>query len=520
MKVMVDTFVRNKNVNELWEDRFRDDKDKLFLVFESTDNKIEKYTYGELYRKIIKTANFFLDLGVAKGDRVAVQLFSSPEFIFTWFGLLQIGAVLVPMNIHNKSNECKYIMDKSEASFLVIEEAFLEIHKELNYDVKKKVIARTDNSFEGYFNLSTELEKQPEELKEVREIMPDDLAEILFTSGTTSMPKGAKFTHYNLLFAGQFHASQMKMTSDDTFFTVFPCFHIDWQAMAIMPTITKGASVIVNEKYHATSFWEKVRGYKATIVETIPMLVRTLMLQPEEENEKNHKVRLVYFSLCMSTEEKEAFEERFKVKLFNCYGMTETVVCNTADVCDGEAKWPSVGKIYDPYEIKIVDDKNNTLPPEKIGEICLKGERGKNLISGYYNNEEATAKLYDSDDWLHTGDKGYLDEEGWLYFVDRNNNLIKRSGENISASEVENVLTSHEYIDEAAVVGVPDPIREEAVKAYIKFVPEHTMTVEEIEKFCLEHLASYKVPTIIKIVNDFAHTCTGKIQKKSLQQSD
>lgn len=519
MAVNMETTVSSKNIGELWDKRLNLDSDKLFMIYESKDGRVSRIAYGEAHEQITRAANLFLELGIQKGDRVAVQLFNSPEFIYTWFGLLKIGAVIVPMNVHYKSAECRYIMNKCGASCLLTEEQFIPLHEDLSdIELRHRIIARTNSEHSGWVNFSQGMADQPTELKETRTIAADDLAEILFTSGTTSMPKGAMFTHFNLLYAGQFHANQMGLTPDDRFFTVFPCFHIDWQAMAIMPTVVTGSRVVVQEKYHATRFWQQIRHYGITIAEGIPMIVRTLMLQPKVENEQDHKVRLMYFSLCLSTEEKDAFEKRYRVKLFNCYGMTETVVCNTADVCSGEANWPSVGKIYEPYELKIVDDDNNSLPAPKMGEICIKGERGRTLISGYFNDEEATARLFDEDDWLHTGDRGYMDEDGWLYFVDRRNNLIKRSGENISASEVENVLTAHDSIDEAAVVGAPDPIREQTVKAYVKFCHGKSLSIDEVKSYCASRLAEFKVPTIVEIVEEFSHTCTGKIQKKYLQQ--
>ncbi len=517
MTVRMKTIVNQKNIGELWDERLKLDAEKLFMIYESKDGDVTELTYKDAYINIVKAANFFLDLDIKKGDVVAVQLFNSPEFVYVLFGLLKIGAVIVPMNIHYTSTECAYIMNKCGAGCLLIEESFLAIHEKIEgLNVRHRILARTSRAVDGYLNLFSGMSRQPHELKEKRELSPDDLAEILFTSGTTSMPKGAMFTHYNLLYAGRFHANQIGLTRDDRFFTVFPCFHIDWQAMAMMPTVSVGSTVVVQEKYHASKFWGQIRAYDITLAEAIPMIVRTLMLQPVDAEEKNHKVRLMYFSLCLSTEEKEAFEDRYRVRLFNCYGMTETVVCNVADVCTGEAKWPSVGKIYEPYELKIVDAENRTLEVQQKGEICLKGIRGRNLISGYYNDEQATCRLYDEDDWMHTGDKGYLDRDGWLYFIDRSSNLIKRSGENISSTEVENVLTSHADIEEAAVIGVPDPIREQAVKAYVRYRPGRSVGIEEIKRFCSERLAGFKVPSIIEVVDEFAHTCTGKVQKKYL----
>ncbi|WP_163808991.1 AMP-binding protein [Pseudodesulfovibrio sp. JC047] len=509
----------HESINALWDDCLVKDEDKVCIVYESKDGQTSQFTYGELYQNIMRASNFFIDLNIRKGDKVAVHMHSSPEFLVIWFALLRIGAVMVPLNCNYTQRECRFILDQCDVQCLLTESDFVSLYEDAFFASVTKILTRSDAPLEGYLNFAECIERQPTELKEKRAVFSDDPAEILFTSGTTSSPKGAIFNHYNLVFAGQFHAEQIGLQHDDRFFTVFPCFHIDWQAIAILPTITQKATIIVQERYSASSFWEKIRRHDATLIEMIPMIVRTTMLQPKVAEEKDHHVRRAYFSLCLSTEEKNAFEERFNVPLFNCYGMTETVVCNVADFKNGEANWPSVGKIYDPFQLRIVDDRNQPVPTLEIGEICIKGERGKTLISGYYKNEEQTNKLYDEDDWMHTGDKGFLDEEGWLYFVDRGANLIKRAGENISASEVENVLTSHEAIEEAAVIGVPDPIRDQAVKAYVKFYPGQELSIQELDDFCSEHLASFKVPSFFEVVDDFPHTCTGKIKKKNLSKS-
>lgn len=495
------------------------DKDKVFIVYESKEGRTSQFTYGELYQDTIKACNFFIDLNIQKGDKVAVHMHSSPEFLIIWFALLRIGAVMVPLNCNYTQRECRFIIEQADVNYLLAECGFVSLYDDENFAGVTKILTRSDEQIEGYLDFQKGIEHQPTKLKEKRDVFSDDPAEILFTSGTTSNPKGAVFNHYNLVFAGQFHAEQMGLRYDDRFFTVFPCFHIDWQVIAILPTITKRATVLVQERYSASTFWSKIRHYQATMIELIPMIIRTVMLQPKVAEEKNHHVRLAYFSLCLSTEEKEAFEKRFDVRLFNCYGMTETVGCNVADFKTGEAKWPSVGKIYDPYQLQIVDDNNLPVPAHEIGEICIKGERGKTLIPGYYKNVEQTNLLYDDDLWMHTGDKGYIDDEGWLYFVDRRANLIKRSGENISASEVEKVLTSHAFIEEAAVVGIPDPIRDQAVKAYIKFNPGKVLSTHELQVFCEEHLASFKIPSFFDVVDDFSHTCTGKIKRNELRKS-
>ena len=244
---------------------------------------------------------------------------------------------------------------------------------------------------------------------------------------------------------------------------------------------------------------------------------RTMLMQAVQPWEKDHSLKQIYFSMGLSDEEKERFEERFRVSLLNSYGMTETVSGVTCAPLTGEKRWPSVGRAAPSYCIKIVDESGRELAPGQVGEICVHGVPGRSLVLGYYKDEEATARLLDPDGWLHSGDRGYLDEDGWLYFIDRSSDMIKRSGENVSSLEVECVLTSHSDIADAAVIGVPDPIRDQAVKAFVQLRPGSVLTKDEITEYCTPRLAKFKRPTIIEFVDDFPRTATGKIKKSHLR---
>ena len=206
-------------------------------------------------------------------------------------------------------------------------------------------------------------------------------------------------------------------------------------------------------------------------------------------------------------------------RLLNSYGMTETVSAVTCVPLYGKQNWPSVGRPALSYNIKIIDEHGNTLPAGSEGEICVQGIPGRSLIKGYYQDEESTSRLLDQDNWLHSGDYGYLDEDGWLFFLGRCDHMIKRSGENISCAEVECVLTSHPSIMDAAVVGVPDPVRDQAVKAFIQLTNDAALTDLDVINYCEQHLAHFKVPTLIEFVNEFPRTSTGKIKKNFLIKS-
>jgi crotonobetaine/carnitine-CoA ligase len=512
--------VGNDTLRDFWDDLARIYSNKIALIFEDCNGFVSEFSYAQLNEEINRTANLFLDLGIKKDEKVAVQLHSSPEFLMCWFGLAKIGAVMIPINVHYKQRECSYLVRKCGAVAAVIEEKFLSNYivntPDQAVSVNTILLARSEKQIPGTMNFEQYKEKQPGTLKEFRPLSSDDVAEILFTSGTTSDPKGVVLTHCNVLFAGIFTAWEGSLSREDRFLTAYPPFHVDFQLNAAVPAFTVGATLIVEEKYSARLYWKQICEHRATFTHCIPMIIRTMMLQPERVGEKDHCVRDIFFVLSLTDEEKNAFEERFHVHLLNCYGSSESLVGVLTDLPGAERNWPSIGRPGLSYEAKIIDDEGNELPPGMIGEICIKGVPGRTLMKEYYNDAEATAHTLKPGGWMHTGDKGYYDESGWFYFVDRKVNMIKRSGENISTTEIEKILMHHPKIAEAAVIGVPDPIRDQAVKAFVILKKGEQLSIEEILDYCREHMAEFKVPSFIEIRTDFPRTCTYKIQKKLL----
>lgn len=512
--------VGNKTVRDLWDELAHIHSNKTVLIFHGCDGKVKQYTYQQFNKEINKAANLLIDLGIKKGDKVAIQLYNCPEFLMTWFGLAKIGAVLVPLNTQYTQDECSYIFSKcGDISTILTEEEFLPFYTDEdqnNFGIKNIILAKS-GKVKGTIPFQESIEKQPEKLKEIRPIRSEDVAEILFTSGTTSMPKGVVITHCNMLFAGIFTAWQLSIREDDRFLTIMPAFHVDFQLDTMMPVLTAGATLISIEKYSARRFWRQICDYKATITECIPMMVRTMMMQPEQAWEKDHCVREVYFYLALTEKEKNEFEERFNVRLLVSYGLSESLVGVIGDPPTGERKWPSIGKPGLTYEARIIDDEGNELPPNTIGEIQIKGVPGRTIMKEYYQDPIATARALKAGGWLCTGDKGYMDSSGWFYFVDRKVNMIKRSGENISTTEIENILMCHPKIEEAAVIGVPDSIRDEAVKAFIVFKKGEVLSKEEILNYCEEHMAKFKIPSHIEVRTSLPRTCTYKVQKKLLK---
>lgn len=533
--------VGNETLRDLWQSVVERKGRRHFLTFQNRVGDVFEYTYAAFDEDVNRIANVFLDLGIEKGDHVALHLNSSPEFLMCLFGLAKIGAVAVPINEQYLADEAEYILENSDAICVVVEPLFYETYQELlargHYFPKGVVVARAgtespksnidfssiytplgtvEEGQQGIYDFWMMRCEQSAILRDSCELASDDPVQIIYTSGTTSRPKGVVLTHANMVFSGLYGDWEVSLRGSDRVLTSMPACHSNFQLAALMPVITAGASLIIVEKYSATRFMKQIRHYKATVIQCVAMMLRTLLLQPVDPEEKNHCVREVLYFIPITDAEKEEFEQRFNMKIMNTYGSTESIGWAITDPPVGARNWPSVGRAGLGYKARICDMEDNELPPGEVGEIQIKGERGRSVMLEYYNNPEATENTFSADGWLKTGDQGYQDDNGWFYFVDRKVNMVKRSGENISTTELEEILEQHPAIAEAAVIGVPDPIRDQAIKAFVRFAPGESMTLAEVEQYCKDHMASFKVPTFYEVVEDFPRTCSMKIEKKLL----
>ncbi|KAB7684761.1 crotonobetaine/carnitine-CoA ligase [Plesiomonas shigelloides] len=514
--------VGEQNLRQMWDDLARVHEDKTALIYESSTGDVQQFSYRSLNEEINRTANLFHAQGIRKGDHVALHLDNCPEFIFCWFGLAKIGAVMVPINARLLRDESAWILAHSDVRLLVTSPQFYPMYRQI-YDENNALInhicliGNDIPNDRGVSSFSALKAQQPTTLCYAPPLSTDDTAEILFTSGTTSRPKGVVITHYNLRFAGYYSAWQCALRDDDVYLTVMPAFHIDCQCTAAMPAFSAGSTFVLIEKYSARAFWKQVRKYRATVTECIPMMIRTLMVQPETADDKQHHVREVMFYLNLSEQEKDAFTQRFGVRLLTSYGMTETIVGIIGDRPGDKRRWPSIGRVGFGYQAEIRDENNRPLPAGQIGEICIQGIPGKTIFKEYYNRPDATEKALEADGWLHTGDSGYCDEEGFFYFVDRRCNMIKRGGENISCIEIENILSSHPKIQDVVVIGIKDSIRDEAIKAFVVINEGEELSETEFFEFCEHNMAKFKVPSFMEIRADLPRNCSGKIIKKHLK---
>ncbi|UTJ48086.1 crotonobetaine/carnitine-CoA ligase [Atlantibacter subterranea] len=515
--------IGEQNLRQMWEDLAITFGEKTALVVESCQGKITQLSYAALNNEINRTANLFTTLGIAKGNKVALHLDNCAEFIFCWFGLAKIGAIMVPINARLLTDECSWLLNNCQARLVVTSLSFYRMYQQIKTSRQTMlericlIAEEVYDSDEDTIDFHRLRGRQPTTLIDTTPLIPLDTAEILFTSGTTSRPKGVVITHYNLRYAGYYSSWQCALREDDVYLTSMPAFHIDCQCTAAMAAFSVGATLVLLEKYSARAFWKQIRRYRATVTECIPMMIRTLMLQPPEPQERQHCLREILFYLHLSVAEKDAFIERFHVRLLTSYGMTETIVGVIGDRPGDKRCWPSIGRVGFGYQIEIRNSQNQQVPYGETGEICVKGEPGKTLFKEYYNHPDATVRIYDSHGWLHTGDFGYVTEDGFFYFIDRSCNMIKRGGENISCTEIENIIARHPKIQDVAVIGVNDPLRDWALKAFVVVNEGEQLNENEFFLFCENTMAKFKVPAFVEFCGDLPRNCTGKIIRKYLQ---
>ena len=497
----------------------------------------QEITYRQFHSKVRQAAGMFRGLGIERGDRVCLFLPNVPEFHYCWFGLSLLGAISVPVNVAYRRDEAAYIFDNAGADAVVAHHSLVEIAEaaaRLSPSVSHKLLVTTALESEagqqtptdaairakddGWldFGATMDVAEEPASLPQVS---PDDTSMLVYTSGTTGNPKGVQVTHLMYVAAGQGFAHWTEASPDDRFFTCLPFFHANAQYYSTMGSMAAGATLVVAERFSASRFWDQVRDADATVVNFIGMMMPVLAKQPESDMDRQNNVRLFYGSPAFSPEFLQAFQERFGTDIIVGFGMTET--CYGAIEKIGQKRRPNSSgqpRLHPDHDfvnqVRIVDDDGNPVPTGQPGEITIKNPA---VMPGYWRNQEQT-DLALNDGWLHTGDLGWQDEDGFLYFVDRKKDVIRRRGENISSQEVEDVIKRHPTVMDCAVIAVPSELGEDEVKAYVTPRPPAAVDEETIVRWCAENLAYFKVPRYIEVRDELPRTPSLRVRKDLLRQ--
>ncbi|SIT72676.1 AMP-binding protein [Edaphobacillus lindanitolerans] len=494
--------------------------EKAFIVFEdATGIRITK-TYAEFFSDVISFSRSLFNLGIRKGDHFTVHLPNNPEFLAIWFAAAELGAVMVPTNILSTADEMKYLITHSDSVLLITEEEHLAKFDTIKNEipaVRHTIVTRSKGpdhtlSFEQLVLEGRDLHMP------LPEVHPEDVVGMLYTSGTTSRPKGVQVTNANYIFTGELMSKTIGLTPEDRTFTVLPMFHGNAQYYTCMPALIAGGSIALTERFSASRYFKQAKALGGTVGSLFAAPIRMILSKDYDPADRDNPLRLILFAQSVGRQELDEFESRYDTRLYQLYGMTETVGIPLMNQPYSMPNNLSIGRPTLGYEVKLIDEAGKEVQEGSAGQIAVKGTPGRTIMKGYFKNPEATEAAV-RDGWLMTGDNARLGDDGNFYFVDRLKDMIKRSGENVAAGEVESVLTDHAAVYEAAVVGVPDPIKDESIKAFVILHAGAEATSGELIAFCRERLANFKVPDTIDIVEDFPRTAVGKIQKHLIRQS-
>ena len=506
----------NQGVPSLLRLQVEKNPEKIFLVHEDEAGGVTELTYGAFGLRVDRLANHLVATGIQPGQNIAVMLSNCPEFLQSWFAINQIGAVMVPVNVLYSPNELAFVLDDAQCAGLIIEPGFLAKYREVEAGcptVKARILARTRTSERDFDLLATIGDFGAATWHQIA-IAPNDPSQIIYTSGTTSRPKGAILSHHGSVTQGIALAQHFGLNREERTCVVLPLFHVNGQFVGVIPTLTVGGTVVLLQSYSASRYWSQVRRHRCTFISIVPMILRTLLAQPPQDTDAQHDIRSAFYALPTSDAEWTEFEGRFGVRLIEGYGLSETFgICTANPVIHGKTKRHCIGLPILGRQIRVVSDAWQDLPAGQTGGIVV---RGAPIFMGYFRNEEASRACM-QDGWLVTGDNGWFDEDGYLHFLDRSKDVIKRAGENIAAGEVERVLAEHPAVAECAVIGVFDPLRDEAVKAVVVLRAGVAVADAELMDWCARSLAKFKVPTLFEFRDVLPKTSIGKIMKYQLR---
>jgi len=475
-----------------------------------------KYTWQEFNQLVNKMGNALRVQGVNKGDRVAVCLPNSPDYLVTYFAIVKLGAIAVPFNVMFKSAEMTYITNNSEAKVLVAlagETMNSIIGMRDRIPSIEKIIIVGEHELYNVLSFPQILEEESDEL-ELVDCSPDDIVTILYTSGTTGHPKGAMLTHNNFYKMAELNSCYVNLVTDqDVSFTGTPFCHIFFVTTVLSP-MYKGAAVVTTPRFYPEKALELISKFKVTHFAAVPTMY-IYMLQTYLENPQKYDFKAwrnaQSAGAAMPADYITKIEETFGVNFCENYGATETSSTATYGRL-GHGKVGSIGLPSDTWEVIIADQNNRLVPQGEVGEIVLKGP---GLFKGYWKMPEATEEAF-VDGWFHTGDLARADEDGYLYIVDRKKDMLICGGYNIYPREVEEVLYTHPAVFEVAVVGVPDSVKGEIPKAFITLRQGSQTDETEIIAFCKERMAAYKAPRVVEFISDLPKNLSGKILKRTL----
>nr|WP_299908900.1 class I adenylate-forming enzyme family protein [Sphingomonas bacterium] len=507
--------------------------ERLFTSYED-----ERVSYDANFRAVASLAGKLQELGVAKGDRVALAMRNLPEWPVIFFAAASIGAIVVPLNAWWTAGELEYGIDDSGATLLFVDDERyqrLRAHDPELPALERMIVSRASAPLEGRASRLEDLIGTPNDYAALPDtalpavdLAPDDDATIFYTSGTTGNPKGALGTHRNMMtniMSGGYNAARALLRRGEEIpaptprvtLTVIPLFHVTACSAGMMGSIAAGSSLIFMRKWDTVRAMEIIESEKVNITGGVPTIAWQLLEHPDRDKYDLSSLEAIAYGGAPSAPELvRRIHTEFGALPGNGWGMTETMATVTGHSSEDYLNRPtSAGPPVAVADLKIMDEAGEKeLPTGEVGELWA---RGPMIVKGYWNKPEATAATF-IHGWVRTGDLARVDEEGFLYVVDRAKDMIIRGGENIYSSEVENVLYAHPAVTDCALIGIPHRTLGEEPAAVVHLAPGMEASEAELQAWVRERLAIFKTPVAIRFVKEtLPRNANGKILKKDLK---
>jgi len=449
---------------------------------------------GEFHTRVLAAAGVFADLGIGAGDVVAIMLPNQVEFVVTMFAAWRLGAAVTPINPNLTRNEATHQIEDSKARLIV-------------NTTGESVVPAVRSLPAGKLREGTPHAGAPID-------DPAVLALLIYTSGTTGMPKGVMLDHANLDAMSDMGRRSLKITAADHCLLVLPLFHVNGIVVSILMPLSASAQVTIRKRFDINTFFDDIAQLRPTYFSAVPTIYAMLNALPDSALPDTSSLR---YAICgaapASAELLKSFEARYGFPLVEGYGLSEGTCASTINPIDGLRKAGTVGLPFEGQRIAIADPQGVHLPQGETGEVLV---HGPNVMRGYLGRPGETAKTV-VDGWLHTGDTGRIDADGYLSIVGRLKEMIIRGGENIYPKEIEDVLCAYPGVLEAAVIGAPDETFGEIVIAYVAFRTGCTAAPATLDEHCAERLTRFKRPVAINVVDSLPKNAVGKIDKLKLR---
>ena len=489
--------------------RAAEEPDKIYLFAPEPDLTL---TYGQLQTDSIAFGKYLYQKGLNKGDKISFMLGNGYQTAKIFLGGMYAGLVVAPLNLMSQPSQLEYVMSHSDTRIIFYSADQKERLEKAACKTNRSIeLIQIDNDAELLPGVGTD---GPRDL--LPSIDEEDEALLLYTSGTTGLPKGVILSHKNMIAGGEYTTLAHELTSLDRALCSLPLYHINGEIVTAVTPLVSGGSVVMPHKFSVSDFWQLISEYHCTWFSVVPTIISFLASSTEIEGQDLDLEQLRFgrsASSALPPSLHKTFEDKFKVGIIETMGLTETAAPVFSNPLDpAKRKYGSPGKAVGNIA-KIIDEKGREVPRGTQGEIMIKGD---NVMKCYYKAPDKTAEALKPDGWLHTGDLGYMDEDDFIFVTGRIKELIIKGGENIAPREIDEAFYKHPAVQDAAAVGIPDNEYGEEIMCCCVIKEDCECTIEDLEAFCREELGEFKTPKVIKVMKELPKGPSGKIQRLKL----